>query len=120
MASGLICLTRAALSPRRARALRLRAGVLVGVTCARGQLPERPAERVAPLPDQDHPVVIVDRDDRNRTGVSHDLALSARPVDQGDVVLVEGQQPPSVDDPPGRLGLTEVLRGSSVAGSPCQ
>ena len=60
---------------------------------------------------------VIDRDDRDGAGVSHDLALRASPVGEPDVVLVEGQQPPAVDDAPGRLRLTKVLRGSSIAGT---
>jgi hypothetical protein len=57
------------------------AGRLVDdVQAARRDLPERSAGRGPPLADEDDPVRVVDRDDRDGSRMAGDVALVARPV----------------------------------------
>ena len=66
-------LRRAAPSPRRARARRCVPAPRRAPACPAGSSQRAPAERMAPLPDENHLLVVIDRDDRDRARVSHHL-----------------------------------------------
>jgi hypothetical protein len=61
-------------------------------------------ERVAVLPDEDHPVLVVQRHHRHRTGMGDDVAHAVPAAGHGHAVPVEGEDRPlehglGVEDP---------------------
>ena len=68
----------------------------VGVPEPGRQLPEVPAEGVAVLPEQQHPVLVVERHDRDRALVDDDLPDAVPAAGHRDGVPAQRDDPPLV------------------------